>query len=141
MSSVPAVRYWKSEDSLLFAQATALIMSFCLICWSVAPLLVSRALYGAAPSGGLMLLQKAALLLAGVYLGVFILTRQRVRWAVWAGFIVSALVVGAGLALLLVDGVRPIATFGFAMAGCTCIGCWLAIGALNPARIDDSRSR
>lgn len=141
MAPRPTPALWKPEDSLVFAQASTLLMGLGLAIWSLAPAIVERIVTGQPPTASTLLMQRAVLLLGAAFLGLCVLIRKRIRWAVWTAFGLSALLVAIGVVLTLLSNFRPAGSFILLFSGFTCFACWLAIGAVASLAAQSSDSR
>jgi hypothetical protein len=104
-----------------------------MILWGFAPAIVERVVSGRTPSLDTFLVNSLLLALGSAFVGLSVLVRRRVRWALWAAFVLSALLTAAGLALITVKGIRLSSTFLPLISGGAGFAGWLAI-ATSPRR-------
>ena len=70
-------------------------------------------------------------MLGVAFVGMHVLVRRGVLWAVWAAFLLSAMLAAAGLALVTVTGTQLTSSSLLLLSGCTCFATWLAIATLS----------
>jgi len=122
---------WTPAHNVLFAQISCLCLGVGMVLWGVAPAFVQRLITHDPPSGTAILLNSLVFMLGGAFIGMHVLVRRGVRWAVWTAFSLSAFLAAAGLALTTVTGVGLSSSFLLLLSGCTCFATWLAIATLT----------
>jgi len=122
---------WTPEHNILFAHASCLCLGIGMLLWGLAPALVERLITDRAPSLHAFLLNSLVFVLGLAFIGMHVLVRRRIRWAVWAAFLVSATLAAAGLALTTASGFQLSSSFLLLLSMCTCFATWLAIATLT----------
>lgn len=125
-----AGRRWSLEHRLLFGQTSCLLFGLGLILWALAPVVVARVISGQPPSVESLALNLVSFLMAVTFIGLHLLIKRRVRWAAWSAFLISCVVVGAGVAVSFATGFHFNSAFLLMLSTVTCFGSWLAIEAI-----------
>jgi hypothetical protein len=121
---------WSLEHRLLFGQISCLCFGMGLILWGLAPTLMQRILTNEPPSTFDLAVNLACFLVAVLFIGFHLLIKRRVRWAAWAAFLVSCVIVGAGVTVSFGTGFQLNNSFILFLSAATCFASWLAIEAI-----------
>ncbi|GEM_PF-7060107 len=129
----PTRRDHTSYAALALAQLSCLAFGLGLMAWAITPLLIQRLVGRQPPQARTLAMSAIALLLGLAYLGLGLLIRRKVRWAIQAcvGVSLSLLVIIA--APFLLGKVRELPAFSTLLAASTMLTGWLALGT-QPGR-------
>lgn len=111
----------------LLAEAACACLGVALLIWGLAPAIVERIVARHPPTWQSFALGSAALLVGLTFIGLHRLVRRQVRWALWAAFGTSlVLVTGTVVLTLLMTDRRP-SLFLLIFSTGTTIATWLAL--------------
>ena len=123
----PAIQRARSSQRLVFAHASCLCLGLALIMWSVAPALIERVLTGHAPHAQTLAIGSASLLVGLTFLGLHVLIRRAVRWALWAAFGTALAIATAGVTAAMASGSSTPSLFSLILACATVVTTWRAL--------------
>lgn len=128
----------RTSSHFLFARLSALFLGVGMVVWSVTPALIERLVSAYTPSPSQIFSQLSVCVLGFAFIGLNVLIRRGVTWALWATCGITAVICAAGLALITVHGVRTISSCLLMLSGCACCASWLAIVARSRQAILES---
>lgn len=129
----------KSADKLFLAHAACLLMGVGLVLWSFIPALIKRMLTGYAPTTESLLSAISSGVLGFAFIGLHILVRRAVRWALWTVFAISTVLFVAGLALMTTADTNSISSCLLLLAGCAAFASWLTIVTKSQETMQQAR--
>ena len=115
------------------AQWSTLAMGIGLLAWGLTPLIVQRITSHDPPQLDALAVNSITLLVGATFLGLGLLIRRAVHWALWTSASLSLLLVACALVLSILSGARSLPLFPLVLASCTTLTCWLALAMRNPA--------
>lgn len=122
---------WRPADNILFAHTSCLCLGIGMVIWSAAPLIVQRAVTGMPPSIDALFVNSLVFVLGLAFIGMHVLVRRGVLWAVWTAFLLSAMMAAAGIVLTALTGLQLQNSFMLFLSGWTCLATWLGIATLT----------
>jgi hypothetical protein len=99
-----------------------------MLLWGIAPAVVQRAITGRPPDIAAIPFNGLILFGGVVFVVVHLFVRRADRRAIWTAFLLSAILMGAGLALAIRGAACLTSSFLLLFSSCTCFATWLAIG-------------
>lgn len=120
---------WRPEHAQLFAQVSCLCLGLALAAWGLAPAVMERILTGHAPSLEAIAVRSMTLLTGVAFIGLHVLIRHDVAWALWSACALSSLMLLATLLAVLLGESGAVSIFPLFLASCTAFSTWLARAA------------
>lgn len=127
--------YWHPNDSVLWAQVSNLVFGISLLVWGVGPALMQRVIGSQSPTATHLLVECISLITGSVFVALYLLVRRRVRWAVWAAFVLALLMTVVGFTGAVVTA-QSASLFIPVLAAVAAFANWLGIDTLyrQPAK-------
>ena len=123
-----------AQSIMTCAHATCLALGIALLAWAFAPAVIERLITNEPPELSTLIMGTVAFVLGGTYVGLHLLIRRGVRWALWAGFVVSLVIATATVSISVLDRTRFASTFLLVLSGAVIFSTWLALKSEKPAR-------
>lgn len=124
-----------TQQALMYAGASCLCLGMCLVVWGLVPAILERTISGTTPRVVTFLSGSISFLVGGSFLGLCVLIRRSVRWALSAAFLLSLGIVTIWISNALLDFSINLPTFLVLLSGTTMYGNWLGIRALRQAHV------
>ena len=128
-----------AASAIVMAHVTCLFLGVGMLFWGIAPAVIQRLLTGQSPSVRLLLMNGTIFVLGVAFIGMHVLVRRRVVWAIWSAFTASAFLSAAGFAMVTISKVHVGSSFLLLLAACCCFTSWLAIAHVSRARTNLKR--
>ena len=124
------------REAFQLAQGATLCMGLGLLVWGVAPAAVQRIASRTAVDFQTLGVCSVTLLLGMTFVGLFVLIRGRIEWAMRAALWTGVFLLAGSVLMSLLGGGGTLSLFPALLAGATVFTNWLAITALNAARAE-----
>ncbi len=115
-----------SSKCLQFAQLACLCQGLSMLAWGIAPVIIDYLIRGSASIASYG--ESVSVLVLGIaFIGLHLLVRHNVRWALWAAYGVSAVLFLTTVAAALVLQTFGANSFLIVLSFATACACWMAL--------------
>ncbi len=113
------------------SQASCLCLGIALVMWGLAPVILDRVVTRDAPRGQALVVSSFTVLIGFVFIGLQLLIRRRIRWAMWTAFAGSLMLCTLATVLAMAPlAVRP-GLFAIVLPGATTVTSWMALNEVR----------